>query len=89
MLQKTIRALNNPVRRKILEILKPGPKNVGEILVQLDITGATLSHHLKILKDTGLLSDSKNGNQIIYEINTSVFEDVMTWITGLINSGAK
>ncbi|NLY82854.1 MAG: winged helix-turn-helix transcriptional regulator [Clostridiales bacterium] len=89
MLQKTIRALNNPVRRKILEILKPGPKNVGEILVQLDITGATLSHHLKILKDTGLLSDSKNGNQIIYEINTSVFEDVMAWITGLINSGAK
>jgi DNA-binding transcriptional ArsR family regulator len=86
MLQETIRALNDPVRRKILEILKTGPKNVGEILVQLEITGATLSHHLKILRDTGLLSDTKEGNHIIYEINTSVFEDVMSWITGLINS---
>lgn len=86
MLQKTIRALNDPVRRKILEILKSGPKNVGEILVQLDITGATLSHHLKILRDTGLLSDTKKGNYIIYEINTSVFEDVVSWITGLINN---
>ncbi|MBK5253270.1 MAG: winged helix-turn-helix transcriptional regulator [Peptostreptococcaceae bacterium] len=89
MLQETIKALNDPVRRKILEILKTGPKNVGEILVQLDITGATLSHHLKILRDTGLLSDTKEGNHIIYEINTSVFEDVMSWITGLINSEVK
>lgn len=86
MMQKTIRALNDPVRRKILELLKDEPKSVGDILKNLDVTGATLSHHLKVLKDAGLLSQTRNKNQLIYEINTSVFEEVLKWITGFISS---
>jgi len=89
MIQETIKALNDPVRRKILELLKSGPKSVGEILENLDITGATLSHHLKTLKNTGLVSQTRDGNKIIYEINTSVFEEVLNWITKFINSEEK
>ncbi|HKK95272.1 MAG TPA: autorepressor SdpR family transcription factor [Anaerovoracaceae bacterium] len=89
MIQETIKALNNPVRRKILELLKVGPKSAGEILENLDITGATLSHHLNTLKSTGLLSQTRSGNKLIYEINTSVFEEVLNWITKFITSEEK
>ena len=82
MLQKTIKALNDPIRRRILEILKDKPLIVGDILNELNITGATLSHHLKILKDADLLIVEKDGNYLYYQINTSVMEDVLTWITG-------
>jgi DNA-binding transcriptional ArsR family regulator len=89
MLQDTIRALSDPVRRKVLELLRGGPKSVGEILSDLDITGATLSHHLKILKQAGLVSDTRQGNSLIYELNTSVMEDVMDWLAGFLGISAS
>lgn len=84
MLNDTIKALNDPIRRKILELLKNGPMTVGEILDNFNVTGATLTHHLHILRDADLVSSTKDGNKVIYEINTSVMEDVITWISGLM-----
>ena len=84
MLQDTLKALSDPTRRKILELLKKGPMSAGEIGEHFDMTGATLSHHLSILKKAGLVDDSKKGTFIYYEINTSVMEDILTWVTGFM-----
>ena len=84
MLQDTLKALSDPTRRKILEMLKKGPLSAGEIGEHFDMTGATLSHHLSILKKAGLVDDNKKGTFVYYEINTSVMEDILTWITGFM-----
>ena len=84
MLQETIKALADPTRRRILELLKKGPLSAGELGKEFDMTGATMSHHLSILKKAGLVQDTKKGTFIYYEINTSVMEDILTWITGLM-----
>lgn len=82
MLQDTLKAISDPTRRKILELLKKGPLSAGEIGEHFDMTGATLSHHLSILRKAGLVDDSKKGTFIYYGINTSVMEDILTWIAG-------
>lgn len=84
MLQDTIKALSDPTRRKILELLKGGPMSAGEIGRHFEMTGATLSHHLTILKKAQLVSDEKKGTYIYYEINTSVMEDIMSWIVSFL-----
>ena len=84
MLQDTLNALSDPTRRKILEMLKKGPLSAGEIGEHFDMTGATLSNHLSILKKAGLVDDNKKGTFVYYEINTSVMEDILTWITGFM-----
>ena len=84
MLQDTLKALSDPTRRKILELLKKGPLSAGEIGEHFEMTGATLSHHLSILKKAGHVDDSKKGTFVYYEINTSVMEDILTWITGFM-----
>ncbi len=84
MLQDTLKALSDPTRRKILELLKKGPLSAGEIGEYFEMTGATLSHHLSILKKAGLVDDSKKGTFVYYEINTSVMEDILTWISGFM-----
>ncbi len=84
MLQDTLKALSDPTRRKILEILKKGSMSAGEIGEYFEMTGATLSHHLNILKKADLVQDTKKGTFIYYEINTSVMEDILTWISGFI-----
>ena len=84
MLQATLKALSDPTRRKILEMLKKGPLSAGEIGEHFDMTGATLSHHLSILKKAGLVDDNKKGTFVYYEINTSVMEDILAWITGFM-----
>lgn len=81
MIQDTIKALNDPVRRKILDLLKERPLSVGDILSEFEITGATLSHHLKLLKDAGLVTCERQGNFLIYDVNTSVMEDIISWLT--------
>ena len=84
MLQDTLKALSDPTRRKILEMLKKGPLSAGEIGEHFDMTGATLSHHLSILKKSGLVDDNKKGTFVYYEIKTSVMEDILAWITGFM-----
>lgn len=84
MLQETLKALSNPTRRKILELLKKEPMSAGDIGSHFDMTGATLSHHLSVLKGTQLVLDEKKGTFIFYEINTSVMEDIMGWITSIM-----
>ena len=84
MLQDTLKALSDPTRRKILELLKKGPLSAGEIGEHFEMTGATLSHHLSILKKAGLVDDSKKGTFVYYEINTSVMEDILAWISGFM-----
>lgn len=84
MLQDTIKALSDPTRRKILELLKKGPMSAGDLGKEFDMTGATMSHHLSILKKAGLVQDEKKGTFIYYEINTSVMEDLLSWVVSFM-----
>ena len=84
MLQETIKALSDPTRRRILELLKKGPLSAGELGKEFDMTGATMSHHLSILKKAGLVQDNKKGTFIYYEINTSVMEDLLSWVVSFM-----
>ena len=84
MLQETIKSLSDPTRRKILELLKKGPMSAGELGKEFDMTGATMSHHLSILKKAGLVQDQKKGTFIYYEINTSVMEDLLSWVVSFM-----
>lgn len=81
--QESFKALSDPTRRQIIELLKPGKLTAGEIVAQFDMTGATISHHLSILKNAGLITDSKQGKYIFYELNLTVVEEIMNWLTGL------
>ena len=80
---ETFKALSDPVRREVLQLLKNGPMSAGEIGSHFDMTGATVSYHLKILKKADLIWEKKEKNFIFYELNTSVLEEIMLWITDL------
>lgn len=75
----TFKALSDPTRREILNLLREQPLPAGEIAAHFSMTGATVSHHLAILKDAGLVSDRREGKFIYYELNLSVFEEVLSW----------
>ncbi len=78
---ETFKALADPVRRDILEMLKQGKMTAGEISSNFDLTSATVSYHLSVLKKADLLFETKVKNFIYYEINVSVFEEIMLWFT--------
>lgn len=80
-LKETFKALSDPIRREILTLLKKDKLSVGEILKNFNLSGATISYHLSILKKSGLIFESKYKNFIYYEINTSVFEEVALWFS--------
>lgn len=80
---ETFKALSDPVRREILTILKDGRMSAGEIGSHFDMTGATISYHLSILKKSGLVFETKEKNYIYYTLNTSVVEEVMLWLSEL------
>ena len=82
-IQSTLRALSDPVRRSILKLLKAGRMSAGEIVEQFDITGAAISRHLSVLKDADLIRDTREGKYIYYELNTSVLEEVMLFMSDL------
>ena len=82
-LQNTIKALSDPIRREILEMLKSGRMAAGEISEKFPVSGAAISKHLSVLRDADLIRDTREGKFIYYELNTSVLEDVMLWISGL------
>lgn len=80
---ETFKALSDPIRRDILTLLKSGRLSAGEIGSHFDMTGATISYHLGILKKAGLVFESREKNFIYYELNTSVVEEVMLWLSEL------
>ena len=82
-LQQTLKALADPTRREILNLLKTGKKSAGEISDHFSITAAAISRHLSILKDADLIEDTRDGKYIFYELNASVLEEIMLWITDL------
>ena len=81
--QQTLKALDDPVRRDILGLLKKRRLSAGEITDRFDITGAAISRHLSVLKDADLVRDTREGKFIYYELNTSVLEEVLVWISDL------
>ncbi len=78
---ETFKALSDPVRREILTMLKNGKMSAGEIGQQFSMTGATISYHLSQLKKADLIFETKYKNFIYYEINVSVFEEIMLWLS--------
>ncbi len=82
-LQKTLRALADPLRREILNLLKNGQMSAGEIVDRFDVTAASISRHLSVLKDSDLIRDERQGKYIIYTLNVSVLEEIMLWISNL------
>lgn len=81
--QSTMRALADPTRREILNLLKGGQRTAGEIGEQFDMTAAAISRHLSVLKEADLIRDRRDGKYIIYELNASVLEELMLWLTEL------
>ena len=82
-LQRTLKALSDPIRREILNLLKAGPMAAGDIAAKFDVTGAAVSRHLAVLKDADLIRDNREGKFIFYELNASVLEEILLWITEL------
>ena len=82
-LQQTLRALADPIRREILNLLKSGRMSAGDIVDHFDVTGASISRHLSVLKDADLVHDTRQGQFIYYELNASVLEEIMLWMSDL------
>ena len=82
-IQSTMKALSDPIRREILEMLKSGRLSAGEIGEKFPISGAAVSKHLAVLKEADLIRDAREGKFIFYELNASVLEEVMLWLVGL------
>ena len=76
-MQAAFKALADPTRREILKLLRNGPKTSGEIAEKFPSAWATISRHLAVLRDAGLILSERNGQQIVYELNTTVFDDVV------------
>lgn len=81
--QQTLKALSDPTRRDILRLLRDGPLPAGEIAAHFAVSGATISHHLAILRDAGLILDDKRGKFIYYELNLSVVDEILGWLSSL------
>ena len=82
-IQNTMKALSDPIRREILELLKSGRLSAGEIGEKFPVSGAAISKHLTVLKEADLIRDAREGKFIFYELNASVLEEVMLWLAGL------
>ena len=82
-LQATLRALADPIRREILNLMKAGKLSAGGITEHFDVTAASISRHLSVLKEADLIRDQRVGKFIYYELNASVLEEIMLWITDL------
>ena len=82
-IQHTLRALADPIRRDILNLLKDGRMSAGDISDRFPVTAASISRHLSVLKEADLIRDTREGKYIFYELNASVLEEIMLWITDL------
>ena len=82
-LQQTLKALSDPIRREILNLLKKGRMPAGEITAHFSVSATAISRHLSVLKEADLIRDTREGKFIFYEINTSVLEETMLWLADL------
>ncbi len=82
-LQLTLRALADPIRREILNLLKGGRMSAGDITAHFDVTGASISRHLSVLKEADLIRDTREGKFIYYDLNATVLEEIMLWMADL------
>ena len=82
-LQNTLKALSDPIRREILNLLKSGRLSAGEICDHFDVTGASISRHLSVLKEADLIRDTREGKFIYYDLNASVLEEILLWVKDL------
>ena len=82
-LQQTLKALADPTRREILNLLKGGRLSAGEIADHFPVTGASISRHLSVLKEADLIRDTREGKFIYYDINASVLEEILLWVKDL------
>ena len=86
-IQNTMKALSDPIRREILEMLRAGRLSAGEIAELFPVSGAAVSKHLSVLREADLIRDAREGKFIYYELNTSVLEEVMLWLKILKGEG--
>ncbi len=82
-IQKTLRALADPIRREILNLLRQSRMSAGEITEHFDVTAAAISRHLSVLKEADLIRDHREGKFIFYDLNASVLEEILLWISEL------
>ena len=82
-LQTTMRALADPIRREILNLLKAGRMSAGDIADHFEVTGAAVSRHLSVLREADLIRDTREGKSISYDLNASVLEEILLWISEL------
>ena len=82
-LQQTLKALADPIRREILNLLRQKALSAGEICEHFSVTGASISRHLSVLKEADLIRDKREGKFIYYELNASVLEEILLWIADL------
>ena len=88
-LNNTLKALSDPIRREILEMLKGGRMSAGDISGHFNVTGASISRHLSVLKEADLIRDEREGKYIFYELNTSVLEDTLLYIKSFLGGEEK
>ena len=82
-LQNTLKALSDPIRREILNLLKEGRMSAGDIADHFPVTGASISRHLSVLKEADLIRDTREGKFIYYDLNASVLEEILLWVKDL------
>ena len=82
-IQNTLKALSDPIRREILNLLKANRMSAGDIASHFPVTDASISRHLSVLKEADLIRDTREGKFIYYDLNVSVLEEVMLWLTDL------
>ena len=82
-LQNTLKALSDPIRREILNLLKSGRLSAGDIAEHFPVTGASISRHLSVLKEADLIRDTREGKFIYYDLNASVLEEILLWVKDL------
>ena len=86
-IQHTLKALSDPIRREILNLLKSGRMSAGEISGHFSVTDASISRHLSVLKEADLIRDTREGKFIFYDLNVTVLEEIMLWIKDLKGDG--
>lgn len=82
-LHDTMRALSDPTRREILQMLKRGTMSAGDLAAQFDMSAAAVSRHLAVLKEAELVRDKREGKFIYYTLNASVLEEILLWVKDL------